>query len=119
MDYFDLKEISNELKNQRLKVAMAEEKSISLEQNISGIPSGGTNLNKISVVVEQTEEERKKLDMLEHKLRDEIAIIPNEYFREIIECKLLHNWSWTKIAMKIGNNNTGDGIRMSCTRYKW
>lgn len=120
MNYFDLVRLKKQIESQKLNVARAKEKGTSITIELDDMPKACGSSNKIESSVEMAEIEERKLNLLKKRFDEEIKNIPNEYMRNIIKLKLIHNFSWNKIAIIIGGNNTGDGIRMSVTRrYKW
>lgn len=119
MNYFDLKELYKRIQEQKLKVALAEEKGMSITNSLNDMPTSGGTSNKVADAVECAYLERQKQKKLEDELDGYIAAIPNSYVKQIIISKVKGNLSWNKIAMQLGGNNTGDGVRMMCTRYKW
>lgn len=121
MTYFDLKEILRQINAQKLKVQEAREQAYKTTPAVSenaGTTLNGTN-DKIGIKVCRIDEEENKLKALELKLEQGICSIPDQYIRKTITCKLIYKWSWNKIAMTIGGNNTEGGIRKACTRYSW
>ena len=121
MTYFDLKEILRQINTQKLKVQEAREQAYKTTANVgenAGTTSDSTQ-DKIGIKVCKIDEEENKLKALELELEYAICKIPDPHIRKVVTCKLKHRWSWKKIAVIIGGNNTGDGIRKMCTRYFW
>lgn len=119
MNYFDLKRLKIKIENQRLKVAKIRERSTSITQKLSGMPHSGNVSDNVGNAACLLYDAEQLLDKLQQQLDDAINSIPDEYIREMIDAKINHNYSWTKIALSMGGNNTGDSVRMICTRYKW
>lgn len=119
MNYFNLKELHSRIQAQKLKVTMAEEKGMRITSSLSDIPAGGGTSDKVADAVESAELERQKQKNLEDEFNRYITAIPDSYMQQMIIAKIKENWSWTRIAMELGGNNTGDSVRMMCTRYKW
>ena len=64
----------------------------------------------IQVKVQKCNEERVMLEQY-------IATVPNSVVRQILTYRFIDNFSWQRIALKIGGNNTADGVRQICKRY--
>lgn len=121
MTYFDLKEIRRQINAQKLKVQETREEAYKTTPAVSenvGTISDGTN-DKIGIKVCKIDEEENKQKALELELEQAICKIPDQYIRKAIFCKMICGWSWNKIAMAIGGDNTEDGVRKMCTRCKW
>ena len=43
--------------------------------------------------------------------------IPDSFTRRIFRLRFIENFTWTKIALTIGGNQTGDSVRKICKRY--
>lgn len=43
--------------------------------------------------------------------------IPDSFTRRIFRLRFIDNFTWTKIALTIGGNQTGDSVRKICKRY--
>ena len=119
MNYFDLKKLKIKIEKQKRKVAKIRERSTSITQKLSGMPHSGNVSDNVGNAACLLYDAEQVLDKLQRQLDDGINSISDEYIREIIDAKINHNFSWTKIAVSMGGNNTGDSVRMMCTRYKW
>lgn len=119
MNYYELKSIKKHIDTQKLKVAAAREKSVSIGAAADGQPHGSGVSDRVGVSVGEIISEEEKLNTLYTQLTEEIKAVPDEYIKTLIHCKLVKGWSWTRIAQEIGGNNTGDGIRKQCVRYEW
>lgn len=119
MTYYELKNLKRRVDTQKLKVAALREQSISVSCAADGLPHGGQVSDKVGVRVGQILAEEERLNILHDKLTDGIQSVPDVYIQTLIHCKLIKNWSWTRIAMELGGNNTGDGLRKTVVRYHW
>lgn len=52
-----------------------------------------------------------------NKLDRYVRNIDDSFIRQIIIYRFINNFSWTKIAWKIGGNNTAEGVRKKLYRY--
>ena len=119
LTYRELKKLKEKIAAQKLKVAAARDKSVSVSHDADGIPHSAGGTDRTSFIVGQIISEEEKLRALYSQFSAEIRLIPDEYIRDIIRCRLVKNWSWTRIAAEIGGNNSGNTIRMQVFRYKW
>lgn len=120
MNYFDLKRLKIKIERQKLRVAKIRSKyGTNVAPNLNGMPHCGNVRDSVSDAVCLLYDAEKFLDKLQQELNDGINSIPDEYIREMIDAKINCNFSWTKVALSTGGNNTGDSVRMMCTRYKW
>ena len=119
MNYFDLKNLKIKIENQKLKVAKIRERSTSITPNLNGMPHSGNVSDNVGNAACLLYDAERLLDKLQQELNQGINSIPDEYIREMIDAKINHGFSWTKIAVSMGGNNTGDGVRKMCTRYNW
>lgn len=119
MTYYELKNLKRRLDTQKLKVAALRERAVSVSCAADGLPHGGQVSDKVGVSVGQILAEEERLNILHDKLTDGIQSVPDVYIQTLIHCKLIKNWSWTRIAMELGGGNTGNTVRMQCVRYRW
>lgn len=119
MTYYELKNLKRRVDTQKLKVAALREQAVSLSQAADGLPRGGQVSDRVGVSVGQIIEEEERLNALHDKLTDSIKSVPDAYIQTLIHCKLIKNWSWTRIALELGGNNTGDSVRKTVVRYNW
>ena len=119
MTYYELKTIKRRVDTQKLKVAALRDKAVSVSQAADGLPHNGQVSDRTGVSGGQIITEEERLNALYSRLTDGIKSVPDAYIQTLIHCKLIKGWSWTKIAMELGGNNTGDGIRKTVVRYHW
>lgn len=119
MNYYELKKIKKNIDTQKLIVAAARDKSVSISSASDGSPHCSGVSDRVGMSVGQIIAEEEKLNELYTQLTEGIKAVPDEYIKTLIHCKLVKNWSWTRIAQEIGGNNTGDGVRMAVVRYRW
>ena len=119
LNYYELKNIKKNIDTQKLKVAAARDKAVSISSTSDGSPHGCCGSDRVGMSVGQIISEEEKLNALYTQLTEGIKSIPDEYIKTLIHCKLVKGWSWTRIAQEIGGKNTGDGIRKQCVRFCW
>lgn len=121
MTYFDLKAISRQIKDQELEIKEIREKGCKVTKTISDMPRGGGVSDKPCDTACRVDAEEYKLAKLKKQFDDSLNSIPDsdKRIRKAIKKKLVSGMTWTQVAMWLGGGNTGDGVRMMCTRYKW
>ena len=119
MNYFDLKKLKIKIEKQKLKVAKIREQSTSITPILNGMPHSGNVSDNVGNAACLLYDAERLLDKLKRQLDNGIKSIPDDYIKEMIDAKINHGFSWTKIAVSMGGNNTGDGVRKMCTRYNW
>lgn len=119
MTYYELKAIRKSIDVQKLKVAVLREKSVSLSSAADDMPHISGTHDRVGTDVDSVIIEEERLNGLYTRLTESIKAIPDEYIRTLIHCKLMKQWSWTRIAQEIGGGNTKDSVRMTAIRYHW
>lgn len=119
MTYFELKKICKQIDDKRKLIATLRAKGYKTTQDITDMPRGGGISDKVGDTVCSIEYQEELLFSLECKRDLEIESIDDSMIKTAIEEKLLKSFTWNEIALHIGGGNTGDSIRMMCTRYKW
>lgn len=119
MTYYYLKAIKRMIDTQKLIVAAARDKSVSISSPADGLPHSTAVSDRVGISVGQIIAEEEKLNELYDQLTEGIKSVPDEYIKTLVHCKLVKCWSWTRIAQEIGGSNTGDTVRMQCVRYRW
>lgn len=119
MTYYELKALKRRVDTQKLKVAALREQAVSVSSAADGLPHGGQVTDKTAWSVERIISEEEKLNALYTQFTGCVKAIPDEYIKTLIHCKLVKGMSWTRIALELGGNNTGDGIRKTVVRYHW
>lgn len=86
--------------------------------------SGTQNPEEYSKLRNQQEELRKQLELKEKRckeeydaLRKKIDNVPDSYMRQLLTYRFLEGRSWVEAAMRVGGNNTPDGVRMAVSRF--
>lgn len=119
MNYYELKSIKKHIDTQKLIVAAARDKAVSINAASDGSPHSSGVSDRVGMSVGKIIVEEEKLNALYTQLTEGIKSVPDEYIKALIHCKLVKCWSWTRIAQEVGGNNTGDGVRMTVVRYRW
>lgn len=101
----ELRQIQDEIKRLKSKQIVLENKATSKTQHIEYYP--GTDIEE-------------RIQELESVYKESInKLSTDDFIHNCIWLKYSLGWSWTRIAMKIGGNNTANGIRMMCERCIW
>lgn len=119
MTYFELKKICKQIDDKRKLITTLRAKGYKTTQDITDMPRANGKSDKVGDTVCTVEYQEELLFSLKCKRDSEIESIDDSMIRTAIEEKLLKGFTWNEIALHIGGNNTGDSIRMMCTRYKW
>lgn len=116
----EIKAINKKISNLRAKIARLEGEATNTSSNITGMPLTKGATDKIGKTVAQIVDTQKEIQNLEILRNSALNRLSRDIFEEnCIFMRLSLKYSWTKIAMECGGNNTADGIRMMCERYKW
>lgn len=89
-----------------------------------GMPRGRGRGDRVAdTAVKIADTERKlndlqlKLISAEAEIMDFITGVDDSFIRQIIYCRFILRYSWTRTAHKIGGGNTADSCRMAYKRY--
>lgn len=119
MTYSKLKKICKQIEDKRKLITTLRAKGYKTTQEITDMPRANKKSDKVGDVVCTVRYQEELLFSLECKRDFEIESINIPMIKTAIEEKLLKGFTWNEIALHIGGGNTGDGIRMMCTRFKW
>ena len=116
----DIKNIDKDISKLRSKIARIEGEAMNTSPNISGMPIANSVSDKVGGSVAQIVDIQREIQNLEILRNSALNMLSRDVFEEnCIFMRFSLKYSWTKIAMECGGNNTADGIRMMCERYKW
>ena len=89
-----------------------------------GMPRGGGRGDRVADLAVKIADLEQKLNGLQLKLisaeaeiMDFITEIDDSFIRQIIYCRFILRYSWTRTAHKIGGGNTADSCRMAYKRF--
>lgn len=89
-----------------------------------GMPRGGGRGDRVAdLAVKIADLEGKvnafrlKLISAEAEIMDFITEVDDSFIRQIIYCRFILRYSWTRTAHKIGGGNTADSCRMAYKRF--
>lgn len=114
----EIKNINKEIQRLNSKLARLESEVYSTTPKLDDPPSGSGVSDKVGNLVSQITDIKLDIQALEVKRNMAINLLSREKFEEnCIYMRLKLNFSWQKIASKVGTNV--DGIKKMCYRYHW
>lgn len=115
-----IKHINKEISRLKAKVIRLESEATNTAVKLSDTPGGGNVSDKIGNAVTQITDIQREIQNLEILRNSALNRLSRDIFEEnCLFMRLSLHYSWTKIALKVGGNNTADGIRKVCERYSW
>ncbi len=115
------------------EIEMTKRRLVNLERSaagpsspdLSGEPHGTGYVNNkierqaLAIVSLYEKIDRQKDRLIEERIKLEtyISTIPDSQTRQIFVYRFVEGYSWTKVATRIGGNNTADGMRKRVARY--
>ncbi len=116
----EIKHINKEISRLRAKVIRLESEAVNTAPNMSDTPVAGCASDKIGNAVSEITDIQREIQNLEILRNSALNRLSRDVFEEnCLFMRLSLHYSWTKIAVQVGGNNTADGIRMMCERYSW
>lgn len=116
----EIKGINRQISQLRSKVIRLEAEATKTTQTISDMPGTANVSDKVGMITSQIADIQREIQNLEIYRNSALNRLSRDVFEEnCIFMKLSLRYSWVKIAMQIGGNNTADNIRMKCKDYEW
>ncbi len=116
----DIKHINKEISRLRAKVVRLESEAVNTTAKMSDTPAVGCATDKIGNAVTEITDIQREIQNLEILRNSALNRLSRDIFEEnCLFMRLSLHYSWTKIAVQVGGNNTADGIRKICDRYSW
>lgn len=116
----EIKRINKEISRLKAKVIRLESEATNIAPKLSDSPGGGGTSDKIGNAVTQITDIQREIQNLEILRNSALNRLSRDIFEEnCLFMRLSLHYSWNKIALQVGGNNTADGIRMMCERYSW
>ena len=116
----EIKGINRQISQLRSKVIRLEAEATKTTQTISDMPGTANVSDKVGTITSQIADIQREIQNLEIYRNSALNRLSRDVFEEnCIFMKLSLRYSWVKIAMQIGGNNTADNIRMKCKDYEW
>lgn len=115
-----IKQINKEISRLRSKAIRLENEAFKITSALSDTPGAGGTSDKVGNAVSQITDIQREIQNLEILRNSALNRLSRDIFEEnCLFMRLSLHYSWNKIAMQVGGNNTADGIRMMCERYSW
>lgn len=115
-----IKQINKEISRLKAKVVRLESEATNTAPKLSDSPGAGSVSDKIGNAVTQITDIQREIQNLEILRNSALNRLSRDIFEEnCLFMRLSLHYSWNKIAMQVGGNNTADGIRKICERYSW
>lgn len=116
----ELRKIRRKIDTLSSEIIILEDERAKITQTLSFTLNSSGDHDKIGSLTAEILSLSKEIDALEDLYQNSL----NRLSRNILEenCIYMHynlNYSWVKIAMKVGGKNTANGLRMMCERYSW
>ena len=116
----EIKQINKDISRLRAKVIRLESEALKITPALSDAPGASGTSDKIGNAVSQITDIQREIQNLEILRNSALNRLSRDKFEEnCLFMRLSLHYSWSKIAMQVGGNNTADGIRKLCERYSW
>lgn len=116
--------LNREIKMWQKELERLECQSLLKGQQLSGMPSGGGNIDKVGdLAVKKTdiqliiEGKLKEIQLQRERIIGYINSIEDSMMRQIVFYRNVSCMSWRQVSVEIGGNNTEDGIRKLYDRF--
>lgn len=116
----EIKHINKEISRLKAKAIRLENEATNTAVKLSDMPGSDGSSDKIGNTVTQIADIQREIQNLEILRNSELNRLSRDIFEEnCLFMRLSLHYSWAKIAIQVGGNNTADGIRKMCERYSW
>ena len=116
----EIKDINKEITRLRAKVIRLESEATKITQTLSDMPGDKNVSDKVGNIATQIADIQREIQNLEILRNSALNRLSRDIFEEnCLFMRLSLHYSWSKIALQVGGNNTADGIRIMCNRYSW
>ncbi len=116
--------LNKEIKMWQKELERLECQSLIKGQQLTGMPNGGSNLDKTGDLATKKADIRliiegrlKEIQIQREKIIEYINSIEDSLIRQIVFYRNVSCMSWKQVAMEIGGDNTEDGIRKTYDRF--
>ena len=84
-----------------------------------GVGKSNKTSDAVVQIVLEREKARRQIETLEARKKavEEYVSNCNDYYSVLLRWHYIEGKTWAAIALRIGGNNTEDGIKKSCHRY--
>lgn len=116
----EIKNINKEISRLKAKVIRLESEAVNITAKMSDTPVVGSANDKIGNAVAEITDIQREIQNLEILRNSALNRLSRDIFEEnCLFMRLSLHYSWTKIAVQVGGNNTVDSIKKMCYRYHW
>ncbi len=116
----EIKQINKEISRLRSKMIRLENEALNTAPKLTDLPGANNVSDKVGNTVAQVADIQREIQNLEILRNSALNRLSRDIFEEnCLFMRLSLHYSWTKIALQVGGNNTADGVRMMCERYSW
>ena len=116
--------LNREIEQYEQKLSELRSDACDTSSKITGMPHCGGASDKVSKIaveiayITETIENKKRQCWVEyHRLIDYINGIEDSLTRSIFTFRFVNGFSWLRVAMSIGGDNTEDSVRKTVDRY--
>ena len=116
----EIKKINREISQLKSKLIRLDAEATKTTQTISDMPGVVSVSDKVGNMATQIADIQREIQNLEIYRNSALNRLSNDKFEEnCLFMRLSLRYSWTKIALQVGGDNTADGVRKLCERYSW
>ena len=123
-DLSQLYYLNKEIPDEEERLYRLESEAQRCTAALSGMPGSGAENDRIGKLGAEIADLREVIQAKillrtaeRRKLERYIADIEDSYLRQIMVARFIDGLSWSRVANRIGGNNTGDGCRMAVKRF--
>lgn len=115
--------LNKEIEQEKKRLAELEAAATNTAAKITGMPHVSGVSDKTAIAAEIAESKaiiKAKTDLCiveYNRLNRYIASIDDSLIRQIISLRYISGMTWVQVAMRVGGDNTPDGVRMAAKRY--
>lgn len=117
----EIKQINKDISRLKAKMMRIESEAFKTTATLSEAPASSNSVSdKVGNSVAEISDIKREIQNLEILRNSALNRLSREKFEEnCLFMRLSLHYSWRKIALQVGGNNTPDSIRKMCSRYKW
>ena len=116
----EIKNINREIAKLKSKMIRLEHEATNTAPVLSDMPSVHNASDKIGSSVAEITDIQREIQNLEIIRNSALNRLSREIFEEnCLFMRLSLRYSWAKISIETGGNNSADNIRIMCCRYSW
>lgn len=121
MILWDLQNLRKAIRQLEERVADLDAKVHNITQTYSAMPKGGSGHNdmveRYILLKDKLESKKEDYEQMLITVEMRIADVQDPFISSIMSYRHIDNYSWVKVAHKVGGGNTADSCRMAEKRY--